>query len=345
MKNFVFINTEKDFKYAKKKNAKSVVIKDTFDKEIIKMAKDSGFSVWIAENCTENISVCTLSEFAGRLSREPGNVSAVTCGSFEKMLAGVGKSLEFIDGFILPAPKLSGLLWDDDFEKMTGVVGELLDIFDDYVSESYVRSLYYEAVEENIVSKYIEPVYAMAKKIGKNVCFNLGSGEIQYDFMPIFNPIRMASEGFSLAFEKSTAELDAFCSLWEEKPKNREKVLLINPVRGCRKRFVYSGKKRKVRQENPALCASFEGTYYCEKLASCGMNFVAADEYTLENSAYVVKGKVSLFGRRFENILVCKSCSFSEKGVDILKAAEASGVLVNSSELLQKLSAENLEEI
>ena len=307
MENFVAINRKIDFEYAKEKSKRLII--NSLDHELISMARDGGFSVYVEKNCTENVPVHILSGIAGRTSREAGSVLAVTCDTFEKMLMGIGGNLENIDGFILPIPKPSGLLWSDAFEKaLNKNPGELFDVFDEYVPESDVRLLYYEMAEEYLVLKFIEPLHKMAKKIGKSITFYMGTGEMQYDFMPILNPIRLIYEGYSLAFEKQTPEIKAFCNL--NKPEKSESVLLVKPVRGCRRKYVYSGKKLRVRQENPALCASYEGTYYCERLAELGMEFLAIDEYTLENSAYVQDGSIALLAKGFKNVIICDGCSF-----------------------------------
>lgn len=317
---------------------KNVII-NSHDNELAKKAKDMGFSVWVQGNCTEDISACILDGFAGRVSLEQGNICAATCKAFKKMLNDISISLEFIDGFILPVPKLSGLLWSDDFENAIHDSGDIFDIFDEYVTESPVRQRYFEMLEDYIISKYIEPVHSFAKKIGKRISFDMGSGEIQYDFMPVLNPIRMISQGLSLTFEKHTAEIDAMCNL-PDNCKDAERVLLIKPVRGCRRKYVYTGEKRRARVETPALCTSFEGTFYCERLTQHGINFTAVDEYWFENSAYVKEGKINLNSAEYKEIILCNGCFFSEKGKNILAEAKKCGVLINPGEILQKLMEE-----
>lgn len=298
---------------------------------------NSGFLACAQENCTVEIPALNLVEFAGRWDTEPGNIRVVTCESFENMLRNMDSDIESVSGFILPIPKLSGLLWQEDFENVLDDIGEIYDIFDEYVPQSSVRSRYFEMLEDYIITKYMYPVQSFAKKIGKSISFDMGAGVIQYDFMPVINPVRLAYEGFSLTFEKSSPEIDAIGGLTDRSKGN---ILLIKPVRGCRRQYVYTGEKRRVRMETLALCTSFEGTFYCERLTKYGINFTAVDEYWFENSAYVKEGKICLNFAEYEKIILCKGCFFSEKGENILAEADKSGVLINPGEIMQKLLEE-----
>lgn len=299
--------------------------------------KNNGFLMCAEEKCAIEIPALNIVEFAGRWDTEPGNIKAVTCESFENMLSNMVGDIESVRGFILPIPRLSGLLWKEDFEKVLGDIGEIYDIFDEYVPQSPVRSCYFEMLEDYIVKKYMYPVESYAREIGKSISFYMASGVIQYDFMPVINPMRLAYEGFSLTFEKSSPELDAIGRLPDSRGKN---VLLIKPVRGCRRKYVYTGEKRRVRMETPALCTSFEGTFYCERLTQHGINFTAVDEYWFENSACAQEGKINLNSAEYEEIILCNGCFFSEKGKNILAEAKRCGVLINSEKLLQELMEE-----
>lgn len=356
MEKFVYIDGERDIAA---ENARCVVLEESaVNPKYVENMKKQGLLVWVRKACAEEIPVKVMQEMAGRVQNAKGILRAATCRSFGKMLESMGESLQYIDGFILPSPELSEALWRKEFDKFF-VERELFEIFDQDVKNSRVRIFYYEAVERYLVTNYIEPVYAMAEEAGKQISFDMGDGEIQYDFTLGINPIRLACKGISVTFCKASIENEAVCRLCREncfiietneliKANTSEgfgKVLLIKPVRGCRARYVYSSKKHNVRLETPALEASMEGTYYCDMLTERNMDFLAVDEYIFENLACISNGKITLFSQEFEDVIVCEGCMFEKMFGNVLGIAEKSGISVNSAELLKKLSAENWEEI
>lgn len=356
MERFVYIDNENDM--AKETDAQCVVLEESaIDARYVKALKKRGTSVWVKADSTIKIPIKAISEFAGRVQNSKSALYAVTGEAFGRMLERMTEIVEYIDGFILPAPVLSGILWCNKFGK-SFCEDELLEIFDEDVKESRVRILYYEAVEQYLVKTYIEPVCTAAKEAGKKISFDMGDGEIQYDFMPGINPIQLASKGISLTFRNASSEVTAICRLCREKcfilsgnELLRErvntdfgKVLLIKPVRGCRARYVYSSKKHNTRLETPALEASMEGTYYCDMLTEKNVDFLAVDEYVFENSACVSNGRITLFSQEFEEVIVCDGCMFERMFGNVLDIAEKSGISVNSAGLLKRLSAEDWEE-
>lgn len=355
---FVFLSEERDFASVKREGTSGIFMKMPLKSaEEVKNAAECGLKVWIVADCSVETEVEYLTDFAGRVKPEPGRCRIVTRDSFEKLIAKSVSILEYVEGFIIPAPVFDMPVWDDSL----GSYEDLYVLFDEYTEISPVRSWYYERAGQYIVSRYFAPVYALAKKVGKKISFDVGPGAIQYDFAKrMINPIRLINEGFSVVFREESAEIAAIAGLSRNGSFiiNEEaaagvritheisggKILLIIPTRGIMERYAVPQKKMSVRPETPATVAAAEGVYYCDKLFRKGYMFTAVNEFVLENSAYCENGKLVISGERFDIALVCGACLFSEKGRDILNEAQNAGVRVNDGGLIAHLAEEDLEE-
>ncbi|MDD6214382.1 MAG: hypothetical protein PUB42_04285 [Firmicutes bacterium] len=129
----------------------------------------------------------------------------------------------------------------------------------------------------------------------------------------------------------------------EAAPVNPD-ILLIIPSRGVMERFVFKNKRLKYNIESPAGESAAEGMYYADMLYEKGFDFGAADEFTIEKLGSVKNGKFLLFGREYGQIIVCRSCTFSDSGIELLNKAYETGVCINNSGLLDILNSELLEE-
>lgn len=340
--NFVFSDRINIFSRGKCRRASEIADKHSVER-----------GMWVYVDCLKEFDVQTLKYIGGKISISEGKISTVTPSMIEEVNA-----LGDFDGLIVPLPISQELLWNEEAGAAVQGLGELEDIFNRDIAESCIRTFYYEEVEKHLISEYITPLCEKAADLGKRISFFVGDGEIQYDFLPVINPIRLIMEGISLTFGTCSAETALMCTLREDcfimrenelfcvdSAREEGSVLLITPVRSCRDKYIFGEKRNKMRRETPALCAAFEGTVYCERLLAAGVAFDIIDEYTLEKYAVIKDGKVVMSFGTYKSILVCPACAFCGKCEDPVRTAANAGILINQRDLIEKIQNENTEEI
>lgn len=116
-------------------------------------------------------------------------------------------------------------------------------------------------------------------------------------------------------------------------------VLLITPMRGIVQRdALRTGSGMMI--ENPATVASVESKFYSDLMYAKGISFGAADEYAIESFGSSDEDGFHLFGKCYKHLWICQSCTFDDKGIDILNDAAQNGVYINDSELSERLSGD-----
>ena len=293
----------------------------------------------ISANTVKSVQV--LCRYAGRISTENDYVRYAGIKDLKPLLK------EGIDGFILPVPKINSLIWDTKIARMCkmeepdDILGEL---FDSDVEISSVRSWYYINLSKYILRTYILPVKRFCKREGKELIYDLGNIEMEYDLMKTgINPAMLKKAGISLLVHKvygnaekeiglSDADfiMDGDCAYRDT--KYNADILLIKPTRGVMERFVQGEIKNRVnRLETSALSAAMESVYYCDMLTKKGHIFDVADEMHLPKESEL---------RKYEHILICKSCLFTEKEKKKIEKIQKYGVKINDSELIFSLMEE-----
>lgn len=309
---------------------------------------------WLYFDSMEEQAVTVLSDIGGRACTAKGTLRAVTPTVLEE-------KKEYIAGFagiIVPIPVCDGLLWNEAAAKEAEKVGELYDIFNGDVVESSIRGFYYERLERHMISEYIMPTYEKARSMGIKISFYMGDGKVQYDFMPIINPISLICVGIPVSFGGYSHEKAAVCSLMDkacfiiddnelfcvEYKRRGNGRLLIIPNRACRDRYVYSERENKRHMETPALCKAAEGSFYFDRLWKAGLEFDMIDESALESYACIEDGSVAMPFGKYKAVYVCPSCMFCGTCADAIDGAERAGILINPPELASMLNNENTED-
>lgn len=347
-------------------------------KQNIKKASESGLCVWIKVNSTENMQITCLENIGGKASEVDGEINFVSTDFLDRLLEGLGdEGFSLIDGIIVPAPSISGVIWNDVISEECEKCGyDIYDgkteILDEEKVESVFRAYYYEAAEKYILSEFLMPVQNRATELGVKLCFDIGAMEIQYDLASkMINPFRLKEAGMSVAVTKgrgNNSELSAFFNSFEAEGtdvfitdgsdcmncrpdiivspclcKTSQKscdadVLLVKPTRGVVERYIR--KRSRLRLENPAIVAALDGTYYADMLFEKSVDFVSTDEAGLEKYGASKNGKFLFRGKKYSQLLICDSCKFFENGIGIIRKAESDGVLINDKALINAITKE-----
>ncbi len=362
-----------DFRIVKEIGFSGVLLDMTANlKKNILAADREGLAVWVKVNETEKKEITCIENIGGRATETNGEIYVVTEKFLDNMCSLIGDvSFSQIEGFVVPVPEFSGTLWNDTIEKECEKYGYdiydgRMELFDEEKIESTFRAHYYEAVEKYVLSKYLIPVKTWASTLGKKVSFNIGTMQTQYDLaVKMINPFRLAEEGLSVAVTKSVgndfetaAMLNSFgkesenlflsdggdCDIFSASiivssspfrcdNKNCDAdILLVKPSRGVMERYIWK-RSKSVRVESPALIAAMDAMYYTDMLYEKGIGFTSTDEFGIEKYGDSKKGFFVFKGKKYNQVLICDSCRFSDKGIKILSKAEKDGVLINDKTL------------
>lgn len=300
---------------------------DTYPKDMKRISSDRVKSVQI------------LCQHAGKIVTQNGEVRYVSVKDAKSVLQ------ENVGGIIVPVPTISGPLWNARLAKMCRLEEDnndiLYELFDDEIEVSPVRSWYYINLAKYILRTYMLPLKRLCKSMGKELIFDLGCIDMQYDLMKVMiNPGLIKRAGISLAVHKNGGNIENELGLsgkdfivngdkLERVAKNEAKMLLIKPMRGVMERFVQGEIKEKPnRFETPALSAGIESVYYCDMMSDAGISFDVVDEICLPKERDL---------RKYEDILICKSCLFTEKDKKKIDKLQKYGVKVNDGNLIFSL--------
>lgn len=297
-------------------------------------------------------SVKVLCGNSGRVDTDDGEIRYVSVKDLRRLLKDKIAFQDSISGFIVPVPQISGPIWNARLAKMCKMLEEnndiLYELFDDDIEISPVRSWYYTNLEKYILRTYMLPLKRFAKSIGKEIVFGLGNIEMQYDLMKnAINPAVLQGAGLSLAVHKGSGNIekelgfsgDDFVitgdSLQKVEKCENAKILLIKPIRGVMERFVQGEIKNKPnRLETPALLSAIESVYYSDMLIENGYSFDVTDEIRFSKVSDLEK---------YEHILICKSCLFTERQRTKIDKLQKCGVKINDRDLICNLSQKGEE--
>ncbi len=288
--------------------------------------------------------VKVLCGHAGRIAIDDGEVRYASVKELKLLLKNIDSFKDRIRGFIVPVPDVSGPIWNDKLAKRLGEDCDdiLYELFDPEIEKSHLRSWYYETVGNHILRTYMIRLKKFADSIGKEVIFDLGTVEMQYDLMKkMIIPGLLKKAGISMAVRKESGNIEKELGFSDKDfiisegfltkvEKDDAKILLIKPTRGVMERFMQGEIKRKPnRLETPALLAGIEGVYYSDMLTEKGYSFDVTDEIRLP--------KLSDFAK-YENVIICKSCLFTEKETKKIGRLQKYGVKINDKDLICDLT-------
>jgi len=255
-----------------------------------------------------------------------GEMCAVTPDSAEKAAERLKALMPAVDGFIIPVPKLKGLLWQDGFaEEYESFCGrdfksDMPLIFDKYTEAADVRMWYYMQASEAMFRSFILPFVAVSAALEKKICFNFGDAPNGMALIEKhINPYMFLNNRLAVIYENN-GEI-----VFVNGKSRAKEVLLVLPVCSVMRRMAWNVKYS--RMESPLTAALAEEEYYKTMLKRCGIGFYVADE--LEFSK--MKRKTL---EKFENILICDSCVIADR--DRLK-----GLNINNRKLLELLDKGN----
>ncbi len=313
------------------------------DFELLKMQGVGKTLIKISANTVKSVQI--LCQHAGKIASQSGEVRYASVKDLKRLLKDIETLQDDIRGFIVPVPEITGPVWNAKLAKMCKIGEEnneiLYELFDDEIEISSVRSWYYTNLAKYILRTYMLPLKRFCKSTGKELIFDLGNIEMEYDLMKkMINPDMAKRAGLSLAVHKECGNIEKELGFSDEDfvingdflegvTKEEAKILLIKPTRGIMERFIQGEiKSRPNRLETPALSAAIESVYYSDMLKDTGYLFDVTDEIHLP--------KVSDL-RGYENILICKSCLFTEKERARIDKLQKGGIKINDKDLICSL--------
>ena len=349
--------------------------------EQVGFAQKYELEVWIKCENGENAEYgcAVLDDF--RVVAEKSVFKTVTAEMLDKIRNSLpNAAFEYITGIISPLPAITKPYMSDaladEYQKSFGsdIFEYIKILFDEEEETSSFRSWYFTHAFELIFDETAAPLKEWCESRGKK--FSAFAGDIggihPLNYGIFLEMLHEHNLSVSFAYPKSCeypvaasgfknggfvfAETDDLPQKADyenivcericgkaAKPVNPD-ILLVIPSRGVMERFVFKKKRLKYNIESPAGEAAAEGMYYADMLYEKGFDFGAADEFTIEKSGGVENGKFLLFGREYGQIIVCRSCAFSDSGIELLNKAYENGVCINNSGLLDILNSELSEE-
>ena len=259
-----------------------------------------------------------------------GELYSVTLSTVKSLKEKSGDLFDLLDGFVIPAPSVKGLLWNYEFpsayEDFCGkdIKDELPSVFDKDTQNPNFRVWYYSVAARTLFFKYILPLSEYLETFGKKACFDFGDSGRCIDLIKKqLNPLLLQKYHIPVIYETKDGIILVY---GREKYKQN---LLVLPMQSVMRNFAYG--TRYSRQESPLVLAVAEEEYFKNTLKKCGFEFSAVTEFEfLHMKPSVLK--------KFENILVCESCTL--QGID-LEMLKSSGYKINEKNFLDTLDRAN----
>jgi len=291
-------------------------------------------------------SVQALCQHAGKIAVESREVSYTSVKDVKRFIKDNEAIHKKSNGYIFSVPKISVPVWDTRLAKMCKMDEEdaemLYELFDEEIEISSVRSWYYTNMAKYILKVFICPLTKMCKNMEKEIVFDLGNIEMQYDLMKkIIDPFTLKKAGITLAVHKDDGNIEKelgfsdsdfiiYGDTLKRATKEDARILLVKPARGIMERFIQGEiKERPIRLETPALLSGIESVYYSDMLTEHGYSFDVTDEIHLPKENDL---------KKYENVLICKSCLFTEKEKKKIDKIQKYGVKINDTELICDLT-------
>lgn len=251
-----------------------------------------------------------------------GEIYAVTPDAVKRSAEKLKGLAEQLDGFVIPVPKLNGLLWQEGFDKEyedfcgRDFKEDMPLIFDKDAENADVRIWYYMRAARALFQSCILPF----KDAEKKICFDFGNAPNGMAHVKKhISPYMFLNNKMAVIYENSGSII-----LVNGKRRTKE-VLLVLPVCAVMRQMAWG--VNYSRMESPLTLALAEEEYYKAMLSRHGIGFYVTDE--LEFSK--MKRKTL---EKFENILICDSCRIVERD-------RLDGLKVNDRELLELLDKGN----
>ncbi len=345
---FTFADDSTDFSKLKKEGKKAVLLRYSAGiSKNIKKASKLEMKIMVEMPLITKDVVKIIKPLAGRVSFEDGEIEYTSVKDIEKTVKSIGNLIGKVTGFVLPIPKISGLLWSDEIESnCTPKNGDIYDIFDEEKEISHIRSKYYLSAQKYLYENFMLPQNEILKNLGKKAVFYIGENELQYDLIgKLVNTRLLKHMGFVLGVscEKEVAEtefglgngdfvfLGNSCEKITHKRISKD-ILLVIPMRGVMERYVETGRRNRI--ETPALSSAIEGAYFCDMLKEKEYSFEVVDEFS-----FMTKRN---FGK-YKDILICGSCLFTDKEMSKINRLLQIGIRINSNDLISELSKQGEE--
>jgi hypothetical protein len=259
-----------------------------------------------------------------------GDLYRVTLDTVKKVIKNLGDALDMLDGFVIPVPSIKGLLWNDEFpsvyEDFCGkdIKDDLPAIFDKDTQNPYFRIWYYSITAKMLFFEDILPLAKYLESLGKKACFDFGRRGKSIELIKKqLNPFLFQSHKIPVIYET-----DGGITLVCGKEKYKQNLLVL-PMRSIMLNFAYGSKYS--RQESPLVLALAEEEYFKNSLKKCKIEYSAVSEFE-----FSCMKQAEL--KKFDNILVCESCVFSDNRVEMLKNM---GYNINDGKFLDMLDKVN----
>lgn len=260
-----------------------------------------------------------------------GDLYRVTLETVKSIKEKIGGILDMLDGFVIPAPFIKGLLWNNEFpplyEEIYGrdIKEDLPAIFDEDTQNAEFRVWYYNACASALFFSYILPLAEYMKTLGKKACFDFGNGGRCIDLIKKqLNPFLLQNNKIPIIYETKEG-ITLVCG--KEKYKQN---LLVLPLMGIMRSFPYG--TNYSRQESPLVLALAEEEYFKSSMKKCEIEYSAVSEIEF------LRMKPSEL-RSFENIIICNSCEL--QNADLIETLKNLGYKINEKELLDILDKAN----
>lgn len=316
-----------DFKKIKGEGFGGVIFAEKFlTIENLKSAKKSKLKTFIHISDLKS-DACLYIDSGGVYEED---VYRVTLETVKKVKEKLGDAFNMLDGFVIPVPVAKGLLWNEEFpplyEDFCGkdIKDELPAIFDKETQNPDFRVWYYSVAAQMLFFKYILPLAEYLETFGKKACFDFGRAGSSIDLIKKqLNPFLLQKHKIPIIYETNDG-ITLVCG--KEKCKQN---LLVLPMRAVMMNFAYGEKYS--RQESPLVLALAEEEYFKNTLKKCEIEYSTVSEFEFSRMR-----KAEL--EKFENILTCDACVFSDNRIEMLKNL---GYNINNREILDILDRSN----
>ena len=338
--------------------------------------------VWVKIDKTVSDEITYIDYDSAGIVYEKSSVFYTNLDILKKTVKSMPKDSK-ISGYIIKYPKFSGVIWDetfaDDFynDYSNYIEDYLYLLFEPYERQAPFRYWYMENCWKFIYKRYLHPILKWAKRAKINVCFDIGDEETHFLQMErgVFllelmekgisvyadhkkkciyeNGIIMSKYGKNCFLscdepDKNLCDLDinivsAAVPYSEENIESKHCILLIRCERGVAERYIKFQIPFDDSNECMAIASSFEGTYYCDMLHEKGFRFEVTSEKYFEKYTVYKNKALTYKGIKIDQILLCKSCVFSAKGIGILNKVSKAGICINNISLVDILESSLLQ--
>ena len=290
--------------------------------------------------------------------------------------------IDNIDGFILKYLDASGIVWDESFKnnyftRFSNYIEDyLFALFETTDEKASFRSWYYDTCEKFVYDNYVKPAVRWAKTRNIKLCFDIGDEASHYfyikrnisimnllerDVSLCINHFADSISEVSILLSKYSNDSFIFAKEYDDRLDgldiniigqgkvadaanscSKEKILLIRCDRGAMEKLVMLDDDFYMSNECDALLTSLESSYYCDMLYEKGFDFEVTNERLFEKYAEYKNKKLTYKNQEISQILLCKSCVFTEKVYKLLNRLKSDGVCINNVNLISILNSDLL---